>query len=139
MRAKHIRSGNSKFSFLVNVFPPQLYKMVCAGGGQSWTVSRRYRQFQYLHNRLLHLGITPPSLPPKLYLVSSLKKERIQKRMQQLQTYLNKLLMIDGVLHSEEFWGFLAVGENVLYPSLLVVISPFPSVWASLHLSWKGN
>ncbi|CAG9467049.1 unnamed protein product [Pedinophyceae sp. YPF-701] len=69
------------------------YKVrVTDAGDRSWTVSRRYREFEALHRALRDLPEYCMRLPPKRFLVHTQSPEFVESRRRQLDKYLTEVL-----------------------------------------------
>lgn len=81
----------------------------------SWIVYKRYSDFFVVHNELLKnlpKSLQLPVVPAKRF-AYSLASEFVERRKQELQTYLTELLRIPQVARSEVILRFLEVPDSV--------------------------
>jgi hypothetical protein len=77
-----------------------------------WTVSHRFSTFDALRKSLERKIGSLPELPPKTWL-RSFARDFVEKRREQLETFLQLLLENDAVCNSNELLDFLHVRDNV--------------------------
>lgn len=78
----------------------------------SWSIKRRFRHFEELHQRLKEFPEYNLHLPPKHFLSSGLDMTVIQERSILLDQYLKKLLQLPVISESIEVWDFLSVDSQ---------------------------
>lgn len=82
----------------------------------TWIVYKRYNDFDTLHSELGKTGIPKqvklPNVPPKR-VTSHLKSDFLEKRKQELQTYMSELLKIGHVVGQTLLLNFLEVPDSV--------------------------
>lgn len=83
---------------------------------RSWTIKRRYKDFDYLDRQLKKQfpSLILPTLPPKRYLRSSSDPEIVDERKQQLENYLNRLVSISQIWARNDFVLFLNDDSNLM-------------------------
>jgi WD40 repeat protein len=86
---------------------------VAGGNGSTWTVSRRFSDFETLRGRLAPNCQELPPLPAKTWLADT-SPEFIEKRRGELHAFLQTLLDIPYIILSETFMHFLDVDNNVV-------------------------
>ncbi|CAH8353823.1 unnamed protein product [Eruca vesicaria subsp. sativa] len=78
----------------------------------SWSIKRRFRHFEELHQRLKVFPEYNLHLPPKHFLSTGVDIPVIQERCILLDDYLKKLLQLPRVSGSIEVWDFLSVDSQ---------------------------
>lgn len=78
----------------------------------SWSIKRRFRHFEELHQRLKEFPEYNLHLPPKHFLSTGLDVTVIQERSILLDQYLKKLLQLPVISESIEVWDFLSVDSQ---------------------------
>ncbi|XP_021298740.1 uncharacterized protein LOC110427513 isoform X2 [Herrania umbratica] len=78
----------------------------------SWSIKRRFRHFEELHQRLKQFPEYKLHLPPKHFLSTGLDVYVIRERCKWLDGYLKKLLQLPTVSGSIEVWDFLSVDSQ---------------------------
>jgi len=83
------------------------------GDGQWGEVERRFKHFDWLHDRLIEkftfLGL--PNLPEKV-LMGSTDERFVEKRRRELERYMNRLARHPVVRGSEVFLHFMKVNDD---------------------------
>ncbi|XVF26747.1 hypothetical protein REPUB_Repub14bG0045000 [Reevesia pubescens] len=78
----------------------------------SWSIKRRFRHFEELHQRLKQFSEYKLHLPPKHFLSTGLDVPVIRERCKLLDRYLKKLLQLPTISGSIEVWDFLSVDSQ---------------------------
>ncbi|XWS18995.1 hypothetical protein CRYUN_Cryun32bG0092800 [Craigia yunnanensis] len=78
----------------------------------SWSIKRRFRHFEELHQRLKQFPEYKLHLPPKHFLSTGLDVPVIRERCKLLDEYLKKLLQLPTISGSIEVWDFLSVDSQ---------------------------
>ncbi|KAE8662980.1 hypothetical protein F3Y22_tig00113124pilonHSYRG00585 [Hibiscus syriacus] len=78
----------------------------------SWSIKRRFRHFEELHQRLKSFPEYKLHLPPKHFLSSGLDIPVIRERCKLLDEYLKMLLQLPSISGSIEVWDFLSVDSQ---------------------------
>ncbi|KAJ0257055.1 Phox [Hirschfeldia incana] len=78
----------------------------------SWSIKRRFRHFEELHQRLKAFPEYNLHLPPKHFLSTGVDLPVIQERCVLLDDYLKKLLQLPRISGSIEVWDFLSVDSQ---------------------------
>ncbi|XVF24987.1 hypothetical protein REPUB_Repub13aG0174600 [Reevesia pubescens] len=78
----------------------------------SWSIKRRFRHFEELHQRLKQFPEYKLHLPPKHFLSTGLDIPVIRERCKLLDGYLKKLLQLPTISGSIEVWDFLSVDSQ---------------------------
>ncbi|KAG2268367.1 hypothetical protein Bca52824_062922 [Brassica carinata] len=78
----------------------------------SWSIKRRFRHFEELHQRLKVFPEYNLHLPPKHFLSTGVDIPVIQERCVLLDDYLKKLLQLPRISGSIEVWDFLSVDSQ---------------------------
>ncbi|XWS20299.1 hypothetical protein CRYUN_Cryun31cG0088500 [Craigia yunnanensis] len=78
----------------------------------SWSIKRRFRHFEELHQCLKQFPEYKLHLPPKHFLSTGLDVPVIRERCKLLDGYLKKLLQLPTILGSIEVWDFLSVDSQ---------------------------
>ncbi|KAF8086906.1 hypothetical protein N665_0609s0036 [Sinapis alba] len=78
----------------------------------SWSIKRRFRHFEELHQRLKGFPEYNLHLPPKHFLSTGVDMPVIQERCVLLDDYLKKLLQLPRISGSIEVWDFLSVDSQ---------------------------
>ncbi|CDY55974.1 BnaA09g56730D [Brassica napus] len=78
----------------------------------SWSIKRRFRHFEELHQRLKVFPEYNLYLPPKHFLSTGVDIPVIHERCVLLDTYLKKLLQLPRISGSIEVWDFLSVDSQ---------------------------
>ncbi|OMO54105.1 hypothetical protein CCACVL1_28063 [Corchorus capsularis] len=78
----------------------------------SWSIKRRFRHFEELHQRLKQFPEYKLHLPPKHFLSTGLDIHVIRERCRLLDGYLKKLLQIPTISGSIDVWDFLIVDSQ---------------------------
>ncbi|KAG4124965.1 hypothetical protein ERO13_D10G070500v2 [Gossypium hirsutum] len=78
----------------------------------SWSIKRRFRHFEELHQRLKQFPEYKLHLPPKHFLSTGLDIPVIRERCKLLDEYLKKLLQLPTISGSIEVWDFLSVDSQ---------------------------
>ncbi|EOY26788.1 PREDICTED: uncharacterized protein LOC18595932 [Theobroma cacao] len=78
----------------------------------SWSIKRRFRHFEELHQRLKQFPDYKLHLPPKHFLSTGLDVYVIRERCKWLDGYLKKLLQLPTISGSIEVWDFLSVDSQ---------------------------
>ncbi|KAL0723529.1 hypothetical protein Bca4012_038128 [Brassica carinata] len=78
----------------------------------SWSIKRRFRHFEELHQRLKVFPEYNLHLPPKHFLSTGVDIPVIQERCVLLDDYLKKILQIPRISGSIEVWDFLSVDSQ---------------------------
>ncbi|XP_057968110.1 uncharacterized protein LOC131157761 isoform X2 [Malania oleifera] len=78
----------------------------------SWSIKRRFRNFEELHRRLKEFPQYNLHLPPKHFLSTGLDMPVIQERCKLLDKYLKSLLQLPIISGSIEVWDFLSVDSQ---------------------------
>jgi hypothetical protein len=81
----------------------------------TWIVYKRYNDFHVLHadlSRVIPKLVQLPKLPPKR-VTGILMSDFVEKRKQELQTYMSDLLKVPQVITSDEIRKFLEVPDSV--------------------------
>lgn len=94
---------------------------------KTWSVDRRYRNFEHLHRRLRDIPNYALQLPPKRFLSSSVDDDFVKKRWILLDKYLKDLLSIPNIAEQHEVWDFLsATSKNYSFrktPSVMKTLA----------------
>ncbi|GAB4853948.1 hypothetical protein Ancab_018157 [Ancistrocladus abbreviatus] len=85
---------------------------VTDSGNNTWSVKRRYRNFERLHRHLKDIPNYMLHLPPKRIFSSSTEDAFVHQRCIQLDKYLQDLLSIANVAEQHEVWDFLSVSSK---------------------------
>jgi len=93
-----------------------VYVINVSCGMRSWTIKRRYKDFDYLDRQLKKQfpSLSLPALPPKRYLRSSSDPEIVDERKQQLENYLNQLVCVQQIWARNDFVLFLNDDSNLM-------------------------
>ncbi|XP_006663235.1 uncharacterized protein LOC102714235 isoform X2 [Oryza brachyantha] len=75
---------------------------------KTWSVKRRYRNFERLHRQLKEIPNYSLHLPPKSFLSSSIDDYLVHRRCILLDKYLQDLLSIANIAEQHEVWDFLS-------------------------------
>ncbi|TYG75934.1 hypothetical protein ES288_D03G072800v1 [Gossypium darwinii] len=78
----------------------------------SWSIKRRFRHFEELHQRLKQFPEYKLHLPPKHFLSTGLDVHVIRERCKLLDRYLKNLLQLPTISGSIEVWDFLSVDSQ---------------------------
>ncbi|CAE5957546.1 unnamed protein product [Arabidopsis arenosa] len=78
----------------------------------SWSIKRRFRHFEELHQRLKVFPEYNLHLPPKHFLSTGVDIPVIQERCVLLNEYIKKLLQLHRISGSIEVWDFLSVDSQ---------------------------
>ncbi|XVF74581.1 hypothetical protein PTKIN_Ptkin13bG0121200 [Pterospermum kingtungense] len=78
----------------------------------SWSIKRRFRHFEELHQRLKQFPEYELHLPPKHFLSTGSDVLVIRERCKLLDGYLKKLLQLPTISGSIEVWDFLSVDSQ---------------------------
>ncbi|XP_022714972.1 uncharacterized protein LOC111274526 isoform X2 [Durio zibethinus] len=78
----------------------------------SWSIKRRFRHFEELHQCLKQFPEYKLHLPPKHFLSTGLDVPVIRERCKLLDGYLKKLLQLPTISGSIEVWDFLSVDSQ---------------------------
>ncbi|KMZ70359.1 hypothetical protein ZOSMA_1G03410 [Zostera marina] len=78
----------------------------------TWSVKRRYRNFERLHRNLKDIPNYNLQLPPKRILSSNLDDRFVNQRVVLLNKYLQDLLSIANIAEKHEVWDFLSVASK---------------------------
>ena len=93
--------------------PATLYVvLVKFGDSNSWTVSRRFAEFDVLHAALQKRTSQLPSLPAKTWF-KSFDPDFVEQRRLELEVYLQAALKSRIILNAREFHSFLELPVNV--------------------------
>ncbi|XP_008799721.1 uncharacterized protein LOC103714296 isoform X2 [Phoenix dactylifera] len=79
---------------------------------KTWSVKRRYRNFERLHRHLKDIPNYTLHLPPKRFLSSSIDDYFVHQRCILLDKYLHDLLSIANVAEQHEVWDFLSASSK---------------------------
>ena len=81
-------------------------------GGLSYTLTRRYRQFQELHSSLSALGLSAATLPrfPRKYSYKTQDERFVAKRREELEEYLAAVVADRQLRQCAELHQFLELG-----------------------------
>jgi len=91
---------------------------VRSAAGESWTVQRRYKNFERLHRRIRRkAGPAELKLPPKRLLASALSDRLVNDRRTMLDSYLKALLANEILASSGDVQDFLSQHSNEYAPS----------------------
>ncbi|XP_055595748.1 nischarin-like [Uranotaenia lowii] len=83
------------------------YEIVVKCGHVMWTISRRYRDFDDLHNKLVQeRSVAKDKLPPKK-VIGNKSPSFLKKRQEALEQYLKEMLIFLKVTMPKEFVEFL--------------------------------
>ncbi|XWS11921.1 hypothetical protein CRYUN_Cryun37aG0046700 [Craigia yunnanensis] len=77
-----------------------------------WSIKRRFRHFEELHQCLKQFPEYKLHLPPKHFLSTGLDVPLIRERCKLLDGYLKKLLQLPTISGSIEVWDFLSVDSQ---------------------------
>lgn len=91
-----------------------LIKATC--GARTWVTKRRYKDFDYLDKQLKKFQPSElfPSLPPKRYLRSSNDPTIVDKRKEQLNSYLSTIVGIQSIWNTNDLVLFLNDDSNIM-------------------------
>ncbi|CAA2940964.1 uncharacterized protein LOC111388366 isoform X1 [Olea europaea subsp. europaea] len=89
-----------------------VYSIAVADAENTWSVKRRYRNFERLHRHLKDIPNYMLHLPPKRIFSSSTDDAFVHQRCIQLDKYLQDLLSIANVAEQHEVWDFLSVSSK---------------------------
>ncbi|KAG8364285.1 hypothetical protein BUALT_Bualt19G0112500 [Buddleja alternifolia] len=78
----------------------------------TWSVKRRYRNFERLHRHLKDIPNYTLHLPPKRIFSSSTEDTFVHERCIQLDKYLQDLMSIPNVAEQHEVWDFLSASSK---------------------------
>ncbi|RDX92043.1 Copia protein, partial [Mucuna pruriens] len=79
---------------------------------KTWSVKRRYRNFERLHRHLKDIPNYTLQLPPKRIFSSSTDDAFVHQRCIQLDKYLQDLLSIANVAEQHEVWDFFSISSK---------------------------
>ncbi|KAK8608454.1 hypothetical protein V6N13_023877 [Hibiscus sabdariffa] len=105
----------------------------------SWSIKRRFRHFEELHQRLKSFPEYKLHLPPKYFLSTGLDIPVIRERCKLLDEYLKKLLQLPTISGSIEVWDFLSVDSQTYVFSSSFSIVETLSVGLDDNPSEKGK
>ncbi|XP_039009481.1 uncharacterized protein LOC120137912 isoform X2 [Hibiscus syriacus] len=105
----------------------------------SWSIKRRFRHFEELHQRLKSFREYKLHLPPKHFLSSGLDISVIRERCKLLDEYLKMLLQLPTISGSIEVWDFLSVDSQTYVFSSSFSIVETLSVGLDDNPSEKGK
>ncbi|KAF6176352.1 hypothetical protein GIB67_011141 [Kingdonia uniflora] len=92
-----------------------------------WSIKRRFRHFEELHQRLKEFPNYNLRLPSKHFLSSGLELAVVQERSKLLDNYLKKLLQLPTISGSIEVWDFLSVdSQTYTFSNSLSIIQTLP-------------
>ncbi|KAI9080588.1 hypothetical protein K1719_037449 [Acacia pycnantha] len=99
--ANIVKSGSRTFA-VYSIF-------VTYVNNRRWTIKRRFRHFEELHQRLKEFPDYNLHLPPKHFLSTSLDVTVVQGRCKLLDIYLKEVMQLPIVSGSIEAWDFLSI------------------------------
>ncbi|KAG4211749.1 hypothetical protein ERO13_A02G086700v2 [Gossypium hirsutum] len=105
----------------------------------SWSIKRRFRHFEELHQRLKQFPEYKLHLPPKHFLSTGLDVHVIRERCKLLDGYLKNLLQLPTISGSIEVWDFLSVDSQTYVFSNSFSIIETLSVDLDSNPSEKSN
>ncbi|XP_052880495.1 uncharacterized protein LOC108467257 isoform X4 [Gossypium arboreum] len=105
----------------------------------SWSIKRRFRHFEELHQRLKQFPEYKLHLPPKHFLSTGLDVHVIRERCKLLDGYLKNLLQFPTISGSIEVWDFLSVDSQTYVFSNSFSIIETLSVDLDSNPSEKSN
>ncbi|GMI93811.1 SORTING NEXIN 3 [Hibiscus trionum] len=105
----------------------------------SWSIKRRFRHFEELHQRLKSFPEYKLHLPPKHFLSTGLDIPVIRERCKLLDGYLKNLLQLPTISGSIEVWDFLSVDSQTYVFSSSFSIVQTLSVGLDDNPSEKGK
>lgn len=93
-----------------------IYIISVSCGMKKWIIKRRYRDFYYLDKELKKKfpNIKFPPLPPKVYLRSSNDPQVVDQRKDQLENYINELVLIQQIWIRNDLVMFLNDESNLM-------------------------
>lgn len=103
LSTQYEREGNyTKYIYTINTLFTQ------------WTIEKRYSDFEKLHKELKkHHEQDVPELPSKIFWKKN-SEDKVTKRSQELEVYLDKLLSQIAILFSIAFIQFINIDEDTL-------------------------
>ncbi|XAR50641.1 hypothetical protein NMG60_11005013 [Bertholletia excelsa] len=99
----------------------------------NWSIKRRFRHFEELHQRLKEFMEYNLHLPPKYFLSAGLDVSVILERCKLLDQYLKRLLQLPTISGSIEVWDFLSVDSQTY------IFSNSISIIETLSVGLGGN
>ncbi|XP_058834461.1 nischarin-like isoform X2 [Topomyia yanbarensis] len=105
----HLHSSETSISIprIITVDSVNYYEILVKCGHIMWTVKRRYRDFDDLHNKLVQeRSVSKDKLPPKK-VIGSKSPSFIKLRQEALEQYLKEMLIFLKVTMPKEFVEFL--------------------------------
>ncbi|GMH22206.1 hypothetical protein Nepgr_024049 [Nepenthes gracilis] len=100
---------------------------VTDANNNSWSIKRRFRHFEELHQRLKEYPEYYLHLPPKHFLSTGLDVPVILERCKLLDRYLKELMQLPTVSGSIEVWDFLSVdSQTYMFSSTFSIVDTLP-------------
>lgn len=97
------------------------FLMRCTYNGSPWLAARRFSEFETLHYELTIKLLSPdivarlPKFPEKVYFGSSMSVDVVERRRQELETYLAAVItQAPGILKSKQMDQFLGITARII-------------------------